>query len=497
MARQYFLAVTAGACVLLAFPPAGISSMAWIGILPLLWMLKKSSNLAHSMGLSFAFGLVLMGGFHSWIWTLVTFGPMWGIGGLWLLYSLYLASFYALFGSIAYGLRKTQGSLYALGISAGYVLTEFLRQWGPIGSPGGILGYSQINSSIAPLASWTGIWGVSFIVILFPSLLLGYGIPQTSASCERNPTQKKSFILATACLCLLIIISTFTKIPHETGTVIASSIQGSHAQNSKFQSTNTTIIQDFYIKNTNNAILKGAEVIVWPETITAVINTENNAFMTRLQNSLLPSTTVFWGTPTRQNNHFYNSIVMTTKDSAQADIYNKHHLVPFGEYWPLKSWFQKLGLSNLIPGAEYSPGTHSGALFSTHFSGAICLESVYGNHFRPQVQAGSQGFIISGNHAWYGDSRAAEKHLDMLRFRAIEYQRSIAFATNSGISALILPNGILAAVAQSHQEAVLVAKLPLQTNLTVYAQYGEWFLRICIVTVILGLLSTFKKRFTI
>jgi len=495
MARQYFLALMSGAFVLMAFPPIGISWMAWLGILPLLWTLQRPTRLAHSMGISFTFGLVLMGGFHTWIWDLATFGPIWGIAGLWLIYSLYLASFYALFGLIAYGLRKKQGSFYALGISAGYVLTEFLRQWGPIGSPGGILAYSHTETAIAQLASWTGVFGVSFTIILFASLLLGYGIQKkASATGDASlPPQGATLILATACLCLLIFMTYLTEVPHETGAFMAGSIQGNHTQNNKLHHNDSDMIQDFYIQKTKKAILDGATLIVWPETITAVLNTQHKAFMAQLQNTILPSTTVFWGTPTWQKSRFYNSIVMTTKDSIQADIYSKHHLVPFGEYWPLKPWFQKLGLSNLIPGAEYSPGPDSGPLFSNHFSGAICLESVYGAHFRPQVQAGSRGFIISGNHAWYGDSSAAAKHLDMLRFRAIEYQRSIAFATNSGISALILPNGILAAVAKAHEEAVLVARLPRQTHLTVYAHYGEWFLWLCLMTVTWGLLHRRRR----
>jgi len=495
MARQYFLAVLAGALVLMSFPPIGVSWLAWVGLMPLLWVLKKSPKIGHSMGLAFTFGLILMGGFHVWIWTLSSFGPLWGIIGLWTIYSLYLASFYTVFGIISYGLRNREGSIYILGIASGYVLTEYLRQGGPIGSPGGTLGYSHIDSVISPIASWTGIWGVSFTLILFASILLEYGHHKWAS--RNNKTgilpQKSKIRIATIVLCTLFLIAYVTETPPETGSFIAGSIQGAHAQNNKIHHTNNRDIQDFYLQNTRKAILQGAEIIVWPETITALLNTQNTLFMAQLRHSLNANTAVFWGTPTRENAHFYNSIVMTTQDMSQADSYQKHHLVPFGEYWPLKPWFRHLGMSNLIPGAEYGPGPTPGPLFANGFSGAICLESIYGSHFRPQVKAGSKGFIVSGNHAWYGTSSAAAKQLAMLRFRAIEYQRSIVFATNAGISALILPNGNLATVAPPHQEAVLVSQLPIHSHFTLYARYGEWFLWACLIILLLGGLKERKN----
>ena len=472
MARQYFLALLSGALVLMAFPPIALSWMAWVGILPFLWALQKAPNLRHSIGLGFSFGLVFMGGFHSWIWELSQFGPIWGIIGLWGLYSLYLASFYALFGALAYFLRHKRDSLYAVGMSSVFVLTEALRQFGPIGSPGGILGYSQTESSFAPLASWTGVSGVSFIVILLSTVI-------ASITYKRILTAPK---LAIGLLLSLLIGSYLISPPVAGKQVIAGSIQGIHSQQSKLTPSNSQDIQDFYLRETKKAIQKGATLIVWPETITPQLNTHNPRLMSQLHALLPPNTVLLWGTPLWEKEKFYNSIVLTTQHTGIKERYQKHRLVPFGEYWPLKSWFQKLGLENLIPGAEYSAGPPPKIIFSNYFSGAICLESIYGAHFRSQVQAGSQGFVISGNHGWYGRSSAAAKHLDILRFRAMEYQRSIIFATTNGISALILPNGQCKARAEAHQEAVLIGAIPLQTTLTPYVKYSEWFLGILLLT---------------
>ncbi len=432
-----------------------------------------------------------MGGFHSWILTLSQFSSIWAVGALWVIYSLYLALFYALFGAIAHYLKKHRGSRYNLGIASAFVITEVLRQSGPIGSPGGILGYSQIAGILAPMSSWTGITGVSFIVVLLASCLLQ--MQKKRVTKDIKQTNHWPY-LGLSIVFVFLFLSMTRQTPKETGFFIASSIQGNHSQHNKITRTNTTNIQNYYLRQTQTAIEASANIIVWPETITPVLNTHNRHFMMQLQRTLKPDTVVFWGTPTWEHPSFHNSIVMTTQESPSSEIYHKSHLVPFGEYWPLKQWFRKLGLSNIIPGAEYSPGPPPGDIFSNHFSGSICLESVYGHHFRQQVQNGSQGFVISGNHGWYGNSSASAKQLDMIRFRAIEYGRSIVFATNSGSSALILPNGHLAAVADAHQKAVITARLPKQTHLTIYARYGEWFSLLCLILLVGSLMPIDKLR---
>ncbi len=453
--------------------------MAWVGLLPLLWTLQKSPNLRHSIGLGFSFGLVFMGGFHAWIWELSQFGPRWGIIVLWGLYSLYLALFYALFGGLTYYCRPHKNSLYAIGIASGFVMTEALRQLGPIGSPGGMLGYSQADSSIAALASWTGVYGVSFIVILVAAIVI------EAISYKGTPQWPK---LSIGILLLLVTGSYLISPPPSGKKVLAGSVQGAHSQDAKLTQNNSHNIQDFYLRETKKAIQKGATLIVWPETITPKLNTQDPRFMAQLHTLLTPQTTLFWGTPIWEKGKFYNSIVMTTDQAGIQEYYKKHQLVPFGEYWPLKTWFQTLGLENLIPGAEYSAGPPPSALFSNYFSGAICLESIYGSHFRDQVRAGSQVFVISGNHGWYGQSSAAAKHLDILRFRAIEYQRSIVFATTMGISALISPNGKCIARAEPHKEALLIGTLTRETHLTPYAKYGEWVLGVLSLTYCVAIL---------
>jgi apolipoprotein N-acyltransferase len=531
MSRQYLLALLSGGLLLLGFPPASLSWMAFLGLLPLLYALKNAPTIKHSTCIGFLFGFVFMGGFHAFLWELSQFGPLWGIFIIWLLYTIYLASFYALFGTIAYLFRQQSGAIYTLGISCSLVLTEALRQSGPIGSPGGLLGYSQINTLIAPLASWTGILGVSFFVILCTtqlSLYLGKytkkeptnnhtlcatprrGAPSQEMVFNRTPCdilfwknirarfhcgmgiETKGFTVGILLLCFLLAYSTPKH--KEIGQLLAASIQGNHTQNHKITTHNTDSVQSFYLRKTKEAIDLGATLIVWPETITSRLNTHNPIFMNQLQQLLPTQTVVFWGTPTWKNNQFYNSIVMTSRETPIYSYYDKHHLVPFGEYWPLKSWFNNLGIANLIPGAEYSPGPNTGPLFPNNFSAAICLESVYGKHFRKQVKSGSLGFIITGNHAWYGKSSAAEKHVDILRFRALEYRRSVVFATNAGLSALIGPNGKVLTIGKTQEDATLIAKIPLHKEMTFYTTYGEWFSWFCGIIVLVCLLVTRQKH---
>lgn len=471
MARQYFLSIVSACCVLGAFAPYHMSWLAWIGLGLFFLCLRNTASLKHSIGVSMLFGMVLIGGYHSWIFTLDVFGPWWGIFGLWLLYSIYLAMAYGLFGLLSYRLRQTQGSTYALGMAALFALCESCRLLGPIGSPGGIIGYSQIKTLIGPLISLTGVSGLSFMTALFTATLLAL----TNYKKNTSPPYVAIGVLFWGC-CMAYIID----IPPTNTHITISCIQGNQPQHMKIKHENLIETQLFYLTQTYKAIQNGAQVIVWPETILPTDATKNTWFLSALQKSLARDSVVFWGTPVYQSPFFYNSIVMSTAENPLFSVYRKHRLVPFGEYWPFKTWFHRLGLSAIIPGAEYQAGPQPTHPFPNHMSAAICLESVYGNHFQKAVQHGSKGFIISANHAWYGKSSAAEKHLDILKGIAMSYQRGIALATTSGISAVILPNGDLAARAKTHQEDLIMASFPMYTHLTPYAKYGEWFLWVLI-----------------
>lgn len=464
------LAIMAAIGCLLSFPPFNLYPLAFVSLVPLIISFKTCKTRKQAFLNGWIFGLIFMGGFHAWILTLAPWSSIGAILLLWGLYSSFLGLFYGLIGFLSVHQKKP------LLFACIWVLVEFVKSISVIGNPAGSIGYSQsFNPMIAAFASIGGLFLVSFICVLINVL---------ASNAWYSFTKKPSHILIVTFIGFhLIGWGLFLNTPTSTTTQTISLIQPNHTQKNKLNNKKWQALRNDYLRLIEkNLQLTKASTIILPETITPGLNTQQTAFINQLSRlAALYSTHIIFGTPTKTNNHFYNSAVMVTKKGLSKQVYHKNKLMPFGEYWPVKKGFKAIGLKNLIPGNEFSPGTTTTILtsHSAKIGTAICLESLYPWFFQKATDNGANLLITLVNNAWFFQSSAAAKHLQMTQFRAIEQNRYVLQAANTGISAIIANNGKIIQQTTLNKKEVLTKKIPLLTSKTIYTKTGNWIIILC------------------
>jgi apolipoprotein N-acyltransferase len=196
------------------------------------------------------------------------------------------------------------------------------------------------------------------------------------------------------------------------------------------------------------------------------------------------------------NGAVYNSAALFSPDGKLAARYDKVHLVPFGEYIPLKEF---LGFAQSL--------THEAGSFTrgnnrfpvpagpTKLGVFICYESIFPGEVRLFALRGAQVFVNISNDAWFGDSGAPEQHLNMARMRAVENQRWLLRDTNTGITVSADPFGRVVAEAPTGRRTSLLAPYGLTSQTTFYTREGDVFAAGCAIISLAGLLVRRRFRF--
>jgi apolipoprotein N-acyltransferase len=192
-------------------------------------------------------------------------------------------------------------------------------------------------------------------------------------------------------------------------------------------------------------------------------------------------------------NLLYNSAALVNPQGQIAARYDKVHLVPFGEYIPLQrllSFAQSLTreVGTFARGSDRWPLDAGAAKLGVF----ICYESVFPGEVRQFADHGAQVFVNISNDGWFGNSGAPEQHLNVARMRAIENERWLLRATNTGITASIDPFGRVVAQAPTGTRTTLLAPYSLRAETTFYTRYGDWFPCLCAIISLAGLL--FRRR---
>jgi apolipoprotein N-acyltransferase len=171
--------------------------------------------------------------------------------------------------------------------------------------------------------------------------------------------------------------------------------------------------------------------------------------------------------------------------------------VPFGEYTPYKPLFFFVG--HLLDDLPFIPGAQRTVLHANDegYGVFICYESVFGDEIRQFIDDGANVLINISDDGWYGDTSAPWEHLDMLRMRAIENDRWLLRATNTGVTGLISPEGTLFAQLPRHIRSSIEVHFAYRTDLTFYTRHGDWLAWLCVV-LSLGALGwgLIRLRFT-
>jgi len=374
-----------------------------------------------------------------------------------------------------------------------WVTLEWVRAQALSGFPWASLGYSQyLNRPLIQVAEFTSVYGVSCALILGNVV-----IAQLLYSATHREWKRMALpcVLGTLCLAaiwgyggwrLQQVSRAAATAPADLGVAL---LQGNIAQDLKWDRTSQEAIFSIYRGLTLDAAADPAvDLIVWPEAATPFFFANDSVFQARqLRLAQVAGRPLLFGSPTYARDGdqdvMYNSAFLVGPDATVLGRYDKHHLVPFGEYIPMRRWLfflDKLvqGIGDFRSGESYTVM----AIPQGRFAVLICFEVIFPELVRHFVRHGGQFLVNITNDAWFGYSPASYQHLAMVVFRAVENRLPIVRAANTGISAVIDPTGGL-----SQQTGMFVRTwikdriIPATGPTTFYTRWGDLFAYGCIL----------------
>ena len=494
--RTLLVAAGSGLLLAAAFPRPDLFPLAWVGLIPLLLVMRRRPFAA-----GFTAGLVFFAVVLYWLNIVMT-----TYGGLPLALSLlaylfllaYLAVYFGLATWLSCRLETVLNLPYLVTLPPIWVALEYLRGWLFTGFPWAIIGYSQQNFSLAIQSSdVTGVYGVSLMLVVVNCALTGVLVAPRSRLAWLG-------VVATC----IISISHFgygfwresQPLEQRAEQLRVALIQGNIDQGQKWAPENRHSSIDRYQQLSIQAMKDHPDLVIWPEAATPFFLQDQSDLATqvkklpeRLNVSLLVGSPSYQLLPSGEYQYF-NSAFLYSSTGKKLGRSDKIHLVPFGEYVPLESILSFI--DKLVVGVgDFSPGRVQPLPLNGHTLGVlVCYEAIFPELAREYVQEGSSLLVNLTNDAWFGDSSAPYQLLAMTRFRAIENRVWIARAANTGISALISPAGRVTLSGPIFEPLQLSGSVGLGANATFYTRFGDIFAYICLVLSGFFLASLFLTR---
>ena len=501
----------------LSFPKYGHPAFAWIALTPLLVALVRLPDGPRPFRRAFRLGLlsgaIYFAGTLYWlVETMTTFGGLATPVAVFAAFMLvaYLALFPAAFAVTVTRFRRVLGSTWAVMLSpVVWVSTELGRQYVWDGFPWELLGYSQVGIlPIAQMVSVVGVYGLSGLLALASAaatmILVGRGRARWAV-----PAIVAGLIIACAAWGQSRMAGNSLV---AGGTPIRVAVlQGNIAQEDKWNPALADAITNRYMSMTRQALQQGATFILWPESSTPFYFEEDIVRGSSIRRLAREAGATFLigsdqiepirpagppltpGPPPEPLN--YNAAFLVKPDGSIGAVYRKMHLVPFGEYVPLKRVFFFVGpiveAVSAFTAGDVPVQLPIGNRFA---STAICYEVIYASLIRQFVVDGSQLLTTITNDAWYGRTSAPYQHWDQAAMRAIENGRYLARAANTGISGFVDPYGRVIARSDMFVQALLVEDLKFVETKTIYTRLGDVVAWLSLALTAATLLASFRPN---
>lgn len=459
-----------GALLPLAFAPFELWALAPLSLAGLFWLwLSASPRAAWILG--YAFGLGMFGVGTSWIFvSMHHFGeaiaPVAGL--ITLVFAALMAVFPALAGWLTARL-STENSMprLLLAMPLAWMLFELIRGEFLGGFPWLNLGASQIHSPLAGFVPIFGEYGASFAVVLSAALLALLGM------------RREYPVVLSALLAFIALWAgggTLRQINwvEAAGEPLAVAIvQGNVEQSRKFDPQVFQATLNLYRRLTESA--PEAKLIVWPETAVPDTVSEASSFLIEMQELMRErgQALVLGIFDQDRQGNYYNALLALP---VEGGYYHKRHLVPFGEYLPLRFLIEPFKNLIQVPMSDLTSGQDKQPLLrlAGHPAGAsICYEATLARKINTALPEAA--FLINAsNDAWFGDSLAPHQHLQIAAMRSLESGRWMVRATNTGISALISPHGEVVARTPQFEQAILHGTVVPMQGATPFVIWGAW-----------------------
>lgn len=486
--KDFFLAPAslsflAGIIGVLAFAPFHLYPLMLVSLTLLLWVFQRSTT-SQAFRRGFYYGLGFFGLGTSWVYVSIhSFGNAPAILSILLtvLFVSVLALFPACVGWMLNRFYRQNTALKLwLAFPALWTLFEWGRSWAFTGFPWLLAGSSQTYWPLNTIAPIAGTYMISFVIAQMAGAILYYRY--TEGYFRRNTLAYFATVFLT-CTALTTLHWT-----HPAGAPIhVSLVQGNITPSLKWQPDEAEQTFQHYLNLTQNHWENN--LVIWPEAAITIPLPNANDKLTQLKElSQKHHAGFITGIPYESVNIVddYNAAVAV--GDAQG-LYFKHHLVPFGEYFPLQilrktllAWLE-IPMSNFKAGSYYQqPITYKGAPISTF----ICYEIIFPEEIRRAAQ--NTGLILNlSDDAWFGHSIAAAQHLQMSQMRALETGRYVLSVTNTGITAIINPRGEVVKQLPPFESGVLTGEVTLYTGETPWLHFGsDLFLLLCVFSLVIS-----------
>ncbi|MCX8103647.1 MAG: apolipoprotein N-acyltransferase [Candidatus Bipolaricaulota bacterium] len=518
------LAILAALLALLSMPGYLVGGLIFVALVPLFYALEGCSPrqgflIGYLCGFVF-FALLLywLYALFEWAGIFIVFGHIGLAGLLALWWGLWGASFSVIQGRFP----RAQG----LALPAMWVLLEYLRSLTKFGFTWGFLSDALWqHPQLIQIASVTGTWGISFLIVLVNFLLY-------------RALRERRLIWGIIALSVIALAWGWgvyqLSVPVPQGAPLRVAIIHSNvAQRARSDPAQLPSIQNLYLSQVERLQAGEVDLVLLPESLVP-------AYLLRQRELLAPyqeqarrlGAALIVGTIDYRDGKLFNTAALLAPDGEIADLYDKVQLVPFStEYFPLIGFLRNIGLENLIgplplgaltPGEGFRPLASPSAPLPSAGEGSkgvrgqrelgefkiatpICFESIFSHISRAFVRSGAQALLVITNDAWFKSSKALEQHFAKAVFRAVETGRYTIQASNGGISGVIDPAGRILSSTRSEKEQILQEKILLQDHATLYVQLGDWVVYllgvvlagVIFVPVLVSLVTAPVERFTL
>ncbi len=383
------------------------------------------------------------------------------------------------------------------------MLAEYARGHVLTGLPWNLPGQAFAGSAAgAQTAAWWGVYGLSLLALVIFAAPAAFG-----GATDRAGLARGGAVMAAASAALFAVgaIRLALVDPGDHDDVFVRIVQPNIPQREKNDSSLWWRNVERQIEySAGRAPSRGRIFVIWPENAAPVLNEVPDALAEigeRLpKNAVLVTGAVRRVTDDAGVTRYYNSIAFAPQTAAGRVVtgaYDKHHLVPFGEYLPLQGVLRAVGLAQLAP---YDEGFTKGAgprtidLGGPRFAPLICYEAIFPGRIHPKDERPDWILTVT-NDAWFGDTSGPRQHLDQARLRAIESGLPMARAANTGVSALIDAAGRYRARVPLYQTGLIDMALPRAARPTLYARIGDLgFWAMMVLAAAAGLSRTRKQN---
>jgi apolipoprotein N-acyltransferase len=506
---RLIVAAVSGAALSLSYTGLYLSIYSWVcvGIL-LLSLFGARPHVAFRCG--FIHGLLFVLTALPWIATVLAVHGGMSLAGGWSLLLLIAVAWGILTGGFAWSVHRLSRQsidLACLGAPFLWVTFEFARAHLPeIGFPWNLLGYpAAANLGLVQLAAITGIYGLSFLAAGFNALLTWMG-----ASNMLTPLARITYAAAATAILLSASLGGPRLVPQPQAHHFARAVQLNFPEVESFPADWFQAHAADLDEIARISLAPAAEkpdLLVWPEAPAPFSHQDSqfakiaSTLAIRFGHPFLAGA-IEWKPSVDLSNFAthgsllpYNSALLFDAQGRRVFVYDKVHLVPFGEYEPFPLIHRVVTsvsgqVGGFHKGNKYVVGQLPGG---NTFGVFICYEAIFPGEVRRFAANGAQLLINISNDGWFGRSAAAEQHLRMARVRAVENRRWLVRATNNGFTVSVDPYGRIFEPIPPDVRAAVDLPYDFRTDETIYTRFGDWFAWLCVLVSVILVIATFRK----